>query len=71
MLVYLIVFFIYYQFAHPIRLLLAFTGTQFEDKRYHFIGADYDRSEWFNEKFSHSLDFPNVIRSLNDTIFNN
>ena len=40
---------------------MAFTDTEFEDKRYNFIGSDYDRSEWFNEKFTHSLDFPNVI----------
>ena len=47
-------------FAQPIRLLLAYSGTDFEDKRYNFIGPQWDRSEWLNEKFSHGLDFPNV-----------
>jgi hypothetical protein len=39
---------------------LAYTGTEVEEKRYNFIGAEWDRSEWLNEKFSHGLDFPNV-----------
>ena len=50
------------QFAQPIRLLLAYSGTDFEDKRYNLKrnGEEWDRSEWLNEKFSQGLDFPNV-----------
>lgn len=43
----------------PIRLLLAYGGVEYEDKRYNF-GENYDRSEWLNEKFTLGLDFPNV-----------
>lgn len=43
----------------PIRLLLAYTGTDYEDKRYN-LGPNFDRSEWLNEKFTLGLDFPNV-----------
>jgi len=47
--------------AQPIRLLLAYSGTDYEDKRYNLGSApDYDRSEWLNEKFSLGLDFPNL-----------
>lgn len=47
-------------YAQPIRLLLAYTGTEVEEKRYNFIGPEWDRSEWLSEKFSHGLDFPNL-----------
>lgn len=48
----------------PIRLLLAYTGIEYEDKRYNLIEkgpGDYDRSEWLNDKFNLGLDFPNVL----------
>ncbi|KAA0194391.1 hypothetical protein HAZT_HAZT008770, partial [Hyalella azteca] len=47
--------------AEPIRTLLTYTGTQYEDKTYDIGPAPaYDRSEWFNVKFSLGLDLPNV-----------
>jgi len=47
--------------AQPIRLLLAYSGTEYEDKRYNMGPApDYDRSEWLNEKQTLGLDFPNL-----------
>ena len=46
----------------PIRLLLAHTGTEVEEKRYNIGPApEYDRSEWMNVKYTLGLDFPNVI----------
>ena len=48
------------QFAQPIRLLLAYGGADVEEKRYNFIGDNWDRSEWLNEKFTFGFDFPNV-----------
>lgn len=60
------------QFGEPIRLLLAYTGTQVEDKRYNWIksksdsgewyGSQWDGSEWYGEKFTHGFDFPNVMK---------
>ena len=45
----------------PIRLLLAYAGVEYEDKRYTIGPApEYDRSEWLNDKFNLGLDFPNV-----------
>jgi len=47
--------------AQQIRLLLAYTETEYEDKRYNISEApEYDRSEWINEKYSLGLDFPNL-----------
>jgi len=47
--------------AQPIRLLLAYTGTEFEDRQLACGPApDYDKSCWFDSKFSHGLDFPNL-----------
>jgi len=47
--------------GQPIRLLLAYTETQFNEKLYN-VGPkpDHDRSEWTNEKFNLNLDFPNL-----------
>jgi len=46
--------------AQPIRYLLAYTGTEYKDKRYAFGPApEFDRSSWLNEKFTLGLDFPN------------
>ncbi len=55
--------------AQPIRLLLAYSGTEYEDKRYNIGPApDFDRSEWLNDKQSLGLDFPNVIIFISKTL---
>ena len=47
--------------AQPIRLLLNYTGTEFEDKRLDFGPAPgYDKSAWLDIKFNLGLDFPNL-----------
>ncbi|XP_057583563.1 glutathione S-transferase Mu 1 isoform X1 [Hippopotamus amphibius kiboko] len=47
--------------AHAIRLLLEYTGSDYEEKKYTMGDApDYDRSQWLSEKFKLGLDFPNV-----------
>ncbi|XP_077883084.1 glutathione S-transferase Mu 2 isoform X1 [Ictidomys tridecemlineatus] len=47
--------------AHAIRLLLEYTDSSYEEKRYTMGDApDYDRSQWLDEKFKLSLDFPNL-----------
>ncbi|ROT60845.1 glutathione S-transferase [Penaeus vannamei] len=47
--------------CQSIRMLLEYTGTEYEEKLYHFGSApDYDKSEWLDEKFNLGLDFPNL-----------
>ncbi|XP_071474262.1 glutathione S-transferase Mu 2 [Marmota flaviventris] len=47
--------------AHPICLLLEYTDSSYEEKRYTMGDApDYDKSQWLSEKFKLSLDFPNL-----------
>ncbi|ODM89120.1 Glutathione S-transferase Mu 2 [Orchesella cincta] len=47
--------------AQPIRLLLEYTGTEWEDKLYACGPApDFDKSCWFPIKESLGLDFPNL-----------
>jgi len=47
--------------AQPIRLLLAYTETDYEDKRYTLGPApEYDRGEWLTDKVTLGLDFPNL-----------
>ncbi|XP_073176491.1 glutathione S-transferase 2-like isoform X1 [Lepidochelys kempii] len=48
--------------AHAIRLLLEYTNTPYEDKKYCASGEgpDYDISQWTNEKEKLGLDFPNL-----------
>ncbi|XP_029429378.1 LOW QUALITY PROTEIN: glutathione S-transferase Mu 5-like [Rhinatrema bivittatum] len=47
--------------AHPIRLLLEYTGTEYQEKRYSCGEApDYDKSEWLKDKEKLGLDFPNI-----------
>ncbi|XP_035306992.1 glutathione S-transferase Mu 1 isoform X4 [Cricetulus griseus] len=49
--------------CHAIRLLLEYTETSYEEKRYAMGDApDYDQSQWLNEKFRLGLDFPNEKR---------
>lgn len=45
--------------AQPIRILLNYLGVEFEDKMYK-VGPDMSREDWLKEKFSLSLDFPNL-----------
>ncbi|KAM6167603.1 glutathione S-transferase Mu 2 [Erethizon dorsatum] len=54
--------------AHAIRLLLEYTDTSYEEKRYTMGDApDYDRSQWLNEKFKLRLDFPNLPYLIDGT----
>uniref|UniRef100_A0A8C1YX15 glutathione transferase n=1 Tax=Cyprinus carpio TaxID=7962 RepID=A0A8C1YX15_CYPCA len=47
--------------AQPIRLLLEYTGTKYEEKFYTCGEAPtYDKSCWFNEKDKLGMDFPNL-----------
>ncbi|XP_047417887.1 glutathione S-transferase Mu 1-like [Sciurus carolinensis] len=52
---------LFQKLTHPIRLLLEYTDSSYEEKRYTLGDApDYDRSQWLNEKFKLVLDFPNL-----------
>ena len=43
------------------RLLLEYTGSEYEDKKLSCGPApDFDKSCWFDHKFKLGLDFPNV-----------
>ncbi|XP_004845098.1 glutathione S-transferase Mu 1 isoform X1 [Heterocephalus glaber] len=54
--------------AHAIPLLLEYTDTSYEEKRYTMGDApDYDRSQWLNEKFKLGLDFPNLHYLIDGT----
>ncbi|XP_058515991.1 glutathione S-transferase Mu 2-like isoform X3 [Ochotona princeps] len=54
--------------AHSIRLLLEYTDTSYEEKKYTLGDApDYDRSHWLNEKFKLGLDFPNLPYLIDGT----
>ncbi|XP_069802446.1 glutathione S-transferase Mu 4-like [Dendropsophus ebraccatus] len=47
--------------GHTIRLLLEYTGTPYEEKRYVTGDApNYDKSQWLKEKEKLGLDFPNL-----------
>ncbi|XP_050164892.1 glutathione S-transferase 2-like [Myiozetetes cayanensis] len=47
--------------AHAIRLLLEYTDTPYQERRYRPGPApDYDWSDWTNEKEKLGLDFPNL-----------
>ena len=45
-------------YAQPIRLLLAYTKTDYKDKRYIYTRAA--DGVWINERFKLGLKFPNV-----------
>ncbi|KAK7805561.1 hypothetical protein U0070_025886 [Myodes glareolus] len=50
-----------FELTHPIRLLLEYADSSYEEKRYTMGDApDFDRSQWLNEKFKLGLDFPNL-----------
>ncbi|XP_050602707.1 glutathione S-transferase Mu 2 isoform X7 [Macaca thibetana thibetana] len=54
--------------AHSIRLLLEYTGSSYEEKKYTMGDApDYDGSQWLNEKFKLGLDFPNLPYLIDGT----
>ncbi|XP_032737165.1 glutathione S-transferase Mu 1-like [Lontra canadensis] len=54
--------------AHAIRLLLEYTDSPYEEKKYTMGDApDYDRSQWLNEKFKLGLDFPNLPYLIDGT----
>ncbi|XP_004636970.1 glutathione S-transferase Mu 2 isoform X1 [Octodon degus] len=54
--------------THPIRLMLEYTDSSYEEKRYSMGDApDYDRSQWLNEKFKLGLDFPNLPYLIDGT----
>uniref|UniRef100_A0A5F9D4U8 Glutathione S-transferase n=1 Tax=Oryctolagus cuniculus TaxID=9986 RepID=A0A5F9D4U8_RABIT len=54
--------------AHAIRLLLEYTDTSYEEKRYTMGDApDYDKSQWLSEKFTLGLDFPNLPYLIDGT----
>jgi len=47
--------------AQPLRLILGYSKTEFEDKRYEQgDGPEMDRSSWTSVKDSFGLDFPNL-----------
>uniref|UniRef100_A0A8C5P8R6 glutathione transferase n=1 Tax=Leptobrachium leishanense TaxID=445787 RepID=A0A8C5P8R6_9ANUR len=48
--------------TNPIRLLLEYTETPYEEKRYHMTGEapNFDLSQWLDEKETLGLDFPNL-----------
>ncbi|XP_038166772.1 LOW QUALITY PROTEIN: glutathione S-transferase Mu 3-like [Arvicola amphibius] len=47
--------------THPIRLLLEYTDSSYEEKRYVMGDApNFDRSQWLSEKFNLGLDIPNL-----------
>ncbi|XP_064092325.1 glutathione S-transferase Mu 4-like isoform X2 [Macrobrachium nipponense] len=55
--------------AQPIRLLLKYTKTEFEDKRYPVGPApNYDKKEWNADKYSIGLDFPNLPYYVDDDV---
>eukprot|EP00088_Acartia_fossae_P060098 TRINITY_DN7188_c0_g1_i1.p1 TRINITY_DN7188_c0_g1~~TRINITY_DN7188_c0_g1_i1.p1 ORF type:complete len:220 (+),score=47.98 TRINITY_DN7188_c0_g1_i1:50-709(+) len=55
--------------AQPIRLLLEYTGTEYEDKQLSCGPApDYDKSCWFDNKFKLGLDFPNLPYYKDDEV---
>ncbi|XP_069934021.1 glutathione S-transferase Mu 1-like [Oryctolagus cuniculus] len=52
----------------PIRTLLEYTDTSYEEKKYTMGDApDYDRSQWLSEKFTLGLDFPNLPYLIDGT----
>jgi hypothetical protein len=49
------------QLGQPIRLLLAYTDTDYEERIYEIGPApDFDKSDWLRVKFNIGLDFPNL-----------
>uniref|UniRef100_G1TV91 Glutathione S-transferase n=1 Tax=Oryctolagus cuniculus TaxID=9986 RepID=G1TV91_RABIT len=54
--------------ALPIRMLLEYTDTSYEEKKYTMGDApNYDQSKWLSEKFTLGLDFPNLPYLIDGT----
>ncbi|GCC34010.1 glutathione S-transferase Mu 1-like [Chiloscyllium punctatum] len=55
--------------AQPIRLLLEYTGTAYEEKLYSCGEApNYDKACWFDVKYTLGLDFPNLPYLINGDV---
>ncbi|KAG0730073.1 Glutathione S-transferase Mu 3 [Chionoecetes opilio] len=55
--------------AQPIRLLLKYTGSEFEDKYYKCgPSPDYDKTCWFDVKQTTGLDFPNLPYYIDEDV---
>ena len=53
--------------AEPIRLMLAYCGVSWEDRRYQVGGPSaYDKSGWYGAKESLGLSIPNLPYLVND-----
>ena len=50
------------QLAEPLRCMLHYTGTAFEDKQYDIVGEapNFSRAKWEADKFNLGLEFPNA-----------
>ncbi|XP_043732202.1 glutathione S-transferase Mu 1-like isoform X8 [Cervus elaphus] len=54
--------------AHAIRLLLEYTDSNYEEKKYTMGDTpDYNKSQWLNEKSKLGLDFPNLPYLIDGT----
>ena len=53
---------LYFQLVEPIRYLLHYVGTEFEDKQYNIGLPPNDYAEWGCVKSTLGLEFPNVSR---------
>ncbi|XP_054421666.1 glutathione S-transferase Mu 1-like [Pteronotus mesoamericanus] len=54
--------------AHAIHLLLEYTDSSYEEKRYTMGDApDFDRSQWLSDKFKLGLDFPSLPYLIDGT----
>ncbi|XP_054156466.1 glutathione S-transferase Mu 1-like [Oppia nitens] len=54
--------------GQPIRLLLAYTETEYEDKRFNYGPPPEDRAEWYEIKPKMGLDFPNLPYYIDDEV---
>ena len=62
-----------FQMGQPIRLLLAYTDIDYEERVYEMgDGPDFDKSDWLKDKFSLGLGFPNLpyyIEGIQEIVF--
>ena len=53
------------QAAQPIRFMLEYTGTEYEDQQYDIGPApDFNRENWLSKKFTLGLQLPNVSTTV-------